>query len=158
TELLDLLHSVQVPGGGALEELLGVVAGGPGEPAPHRAVGPAHAPLAAQLAGQAVGTLQDRAVDDHGDGDAVPELKQHDALGPRYEVMLGEGRELDVVLDLDRAAEPLREGAGEIDPLEGGCGQAAADAPGGVEDAGHRDADGRRGQTGPAHGLDKRRD
>src|SRR5690625_5963082 len=71
---------------------------------------PAHAPLAAQLAGQAVGTLQDRAVDDHGDGDAVPELKQHDALGPRSEVMLGEGRELDVVLDLDRAAEPLREG------------------------------------------------
>src|SRR5699024_1191911 len=123
----DLLDGAGVPGGGALEELLGVVARGPGEPAAHGAVGPAHAALAAQLAGQAMGTLQDRAAHDHGDGDAVPELEQHDAVGGRTEMVLGESRELDVVVDLDRAAEPLREGAGEIHPLEGGGGEAAAD-------------------------------
>src|SRR5699024_5436439 len=90
TELLDLLDGAGVPGGGALEELLGVVARGPGEPAAHGAVGPAHAALAAQLTGQAMGALQDRAAHDHGDGDAVPELDQHDAVGGRPEMVLGE--------------------------------------------------------------------
>src|SRR5690606_3527122 len=135
-ELLALGARGGVTGGGALEQGLRLDPGGPGEAAALGARGPAHPALGAELAGEPVRTLQDATAQDRGDGDAVPELHEQHALGVLAEVMLGEGCELDVVLDADGAAEPLFELGGEVEADEAGCGEALRDPAVRRDDAG----------------------
>ena len=106
----------------------------PLQPAAPGGLGPAHPPQASQLAGQPVPALEDRAVHDQCRRDPVTDLQEDQvvvaagagfdlgaglrlgaACGRGPEPLLGQGGQLDVVLDQHRAVPGRREPARGVD-------------------------------------------